>query len=332
MKSVNEAEKKIESLNIELKLMDQKDHDIKKKYFEKFNNAKSQLRQVRQQLRELADKTVKETKNLKILINDLDNENNTKQKVLKLSLKKMHKLMAFSETKLNNSAVKYNNAITHFDNLNSEVQEQNGYLEKLLNKKSAEHEAWVTKIRTDAYASTGVLSPLLGIGDFFGCLGLCSLIGSVILGSTVGGVESKIANYEAELGKFERITKDILKGGIQINETMVKAKVFLEDEIVIIGEWKNNVGIVKDNIELNDEEDIREIDSIRTIFMNGLNDLEKSAQDFLSREKLFGKEKQPATELPEDEEIETGTPETDAPSEDLLVKFNLTDHPDYQRM
>ena len=64
---VNEAKQKIENMNMELKRLDKSETQFyRDEYFPQFNSAKSQLRQVRLKLRKLADKTVTDTRDLKI--------------------------------------------------------------------------------------------------------------------------------------------------------------------------------------------------------------------------------------------------------------------------
>merc|ERR1711911_35423 len=74
---VAEANEKINAMNVELKNL-QKDHaQFKEEYFDEFNKAKSELRQVRHRLRQLADRTTTETRDLKVLLEGLDESDDT---------------------------------------------------------------------------------------------------------------------------------------------------------------------------------------------------------------------------------------------------------------
>merc|ERR1712157_179461 len=98
-------------------------------YFPKYNEAKSYLRQTRQALRKLADKTVREVRDLKVLLEDLDKTDDTV--FLKLSIEKMKDLMISTLETLKEAKEKYNLALDTFENLTSTVKTQNRKLEKL---------------------------------------------------------------------------------------------------------------------------------------------------------------------------------------------------------
>merc|ERR1712062_19052 len=183
---VNEAKKKIENMNSELKRLDKRDIAFKDEYFPKFNEAKSELRQVRQRLRKLAGRTVTETRDLKILIDAL--EENNDPVLLKLALEKMKDLMLLSKEDLIEANQKYNAAIQNFENLNSAIQIQNQYIKKLLNTESAEHEAWVKKVRA------GTAFPFIPYIDdeVFGCIGLCTIISNAIVAGVIGNSQAEM--------------------------------------------------------------------------------------------------------------------------------------------
>merc|ERR1711915_1069429 len=91
----------------------------------------------------------------------------------------------------------------------------------------------------------------------------------------------------AELRKFEKLTGNMLVKGKQIDNKLREANAFLNSEIELIIDWTNNVETVSGNIDSYPEEVLRKYAEIRTIFNDGLDDLQKTAQEFLNRGELF---------------------------------------------
>merc|ERR1711902_323939 len=91
VKALQEAEKKILVMNAQLGLLETEEIKFEDNYFQSFNEAKSYLRQTRQELRELADRTVKDVRDLKVLLEDLDKSDDTI--LLQVSIDKMKDLM-----------------------------------------------------------------------------------------------------------------------------------------------------------------------------------------------------------------------------------------------
>ena len=285
---VNEAKQKIENMNMELKRLDQSETQFKEEYFPQFNSAKSQLRQVRLKLRKLADKTVIDTRDLKILLDFLD-QNETSQKnkknknvdglMLGLALKRMKNLMVITEEHLSEAYELYNKAILQFENLNSSIQTQNRDIKKLLDTETIEHETWDKKVR-----SIRTSAILFAIADAFGCFGICSTVGNLFV------IRRTMKEYTAELNKFQVLTAEMLRSGKDIDKTMRVAIKFINKEIETLDRWSNNVETITKNIEDFPEEYLRKYAPMRTIFRNGLDDLQQTACDFLSRGQLFDAE------------------------------------------
>jgi len=182
----------------------------------------------------------------------------------------------------------YNLAIEGFEKLNKKIQIQNNHLSKFRNSSSEEYKTWETNTRITVY--TAINSSSIGVfatgvfdtADAFECLGICSTLGNlIVLGATEATVESKIFKYMAELRKFEKLTGNMLVKGNQIENTLRKVNAFLNSEIELIVEQ------VSENIDSDPEEVLRKYAEIRTIFNEGLDDLQKTAQEFLNRGEIF---------------------------------------------
>jgi len=284
---VLEAKEKIENMNVQLKSLQKEHSEFQDEYFPRFNKAKSELRQVRQRLRQLAERTITETRDLKILIESIDESDDTF--LLKAAIKKMKDLMVLSKDALIEAKEKYNNAIETFEDLNSSIQIQNRFLKNLLDTESAEHKAWEEKVRAAAYGTSIPVSVGAFIAaDVAGCLGFCSLFGNLaVLSAVAATTEETIKSYTAELEKFETLTGGMLASGRKIDETMKEGIAFLVEEIDILDKWSNSVDTVSNNIDNYPQEYLKKIKAIRTIFINGLNDLQTTATEFLNRGELF---------------------------------------------
>merc|ERR1712241_260782 len=92
-------------------------------YFEAVNEATSNLRQTRQDLRELANRTVTEGRNLALLLDALP-ESGTLDTLLTVFIDTMKDLMIETEEKYEVAKAKYNSAVTAFDDLQHQLQLQ----------------------------------------------------------------------------------------------------------------------------------------------------------------------------------------------------------------
>merc|ERR1712004_539325 len=90
-------------------------------YFEAVNEATSNLRQTRQELRELADRTVTEGRNLALLLDALPGSG-TLDTLLTVFIDTMKDLMIETVEKLKVARARYQSALTAFDDLKYELQ------------------------------------------------------------------------------------------------------------------------------------------------------------------------------------------------------------------
>merc|ERR1712020_674547 len=115
---------------------------IEGNYFPAYNEAKSSVRKTRQTFRAFARRTVTEVRDLKILMENLNND----PLLLKISLDRMKDLMIETRNTLREAKENYNKAVQTFMGLNSSIVSKNEQLEKMLIKDSADHKAWVETV------------------------------------------------------------------------------------------------------------------------------------------------------------------------------------------
>merc|ERR1711915_765026 len=102
------------------------------------------------------------------------------------------------------------------------------------------------------------------------------------MGTAATLVSTRILKYLFELRKLEKLTDNVLVKGKQISNTLREANAFLNSERELIIEWTNNVETVTENIDSYPEEYSRKYAEIRSIFNDGLTDLQKTAQEFMN--------------------------------------------------
>merc|ERR1711923_53528 len=279
--ALEEAEQNILAMDTELHLLETEELKFEDSYFPKYNKAKRHLRETRQGLRRLADRTIKEVRDLKTLLEDLDKHNDTV--ILRVTIDKMKDLMIETLVRLKEARKKYNSALDTFEDINSSVGRQNRKLEKMSNKNSAEYKEWTTRLRAGVYGTIGATTTGCIIADALGALGICSAISVVITGTSIAVTEAKIAEYGEKLQKFKTITDRMLESGYNFEKNINEAIDILIEEIELINQWANSAELVSKNIEKYPVESLRKYQTIRTIFINGLDDLDLAAKNFLAR-------------------------------------------------
>jgi len=279
--ALSEAEKNIREMDAELKLLESEELQFEDNYFPAYNEAKSYLRQTRQALRKLADKTVKEVKSLKGFLEELDQTEDTV--LLQAAIDKMKDLMIDTLETLKEALGKYNSALETFENLNSSIKTQNHKLGKMVDRNSDEYKEWTHKTRTGVYTAIGGTTVGLIFADIFGCLGICSAVNVVVSGATAAGIEAEIAKYSAKLTKMITITDKMLESGGKFDKTINEAIAILTDEIELINKWTNSAEVVNRNIDKYPQKFLEKYKAIRNAFVDGLDDLSTAAQDFLAQ-------------------------------------------------
>jgi len=291
VKMLLEAETNILEMHAKLKKIEKEEIQFVGNYFPKFNEAKSYLRQTRQGLRKLADRTVKDVRDLKILLDGLDESS----VFLNISINRMKDLMIETLETLKEAKEKYNSALETFDNLNFAIKSQNIQLEKLVTESSDKYKnlIWVRKTGFDYRTVLGpagaVTTSICIYFDILGALGICSAINAVAIAVVTPVLENEIAkkveNYRAEFENMKEITDKMLESGNGFDQAIKVAIAILNDEIDLIGVWNQRAKVVSDNVEIYSEEILREFKSVRNIFIGGLDDLKKAAEKFLDQPK-----------------------------------------------
>jgi len=278
IKMLLEAEQNILEMNAELKTLETEQIKFKDNYFPAYNEAKSYLRETRQGLRKLARKTVTHVRDSKILLGGFDK--NKDPIFLKFTINKVRDLMIETLESLKEAKEKYNSAIETFGNLNHSIKIQNKQLTNLLTNVND------TKALLDSQEIIALSSytTAIIIADIFGCLGFCSAIVTPTI--TILMVSTRAANDKEkllELEKLKLITEKMLESGENFDNAINGAIYILSEEIELLGIWTQSAKTVSDNIDNYSEEVLGKFQSLRKIFIKGLDNLKDVAEQFLAK-------------------------------------------------
>merc|ERR1712048_626112 len=270
-KSLEDAENNILEMEAHLKDLQSKIPALERQdsYFPKFNEAKSYLRQTRQELRELAHRTKAEVNNMNILLDDLDNNKHTV--LLTATIDRMKILMKETKERLFEAKNKYNSANEAFDNLISSLIVQNNITATFLKETEAKYE--------EDKEYTGIVR--------YNCkwaavvtLGLCSLIHHFVNEVPLKESHVELIDLRAETDRF-------LDGATILSADVGAAINVMAKELDQINVWEVSAEQVSQNIVTYPEKYLREIKIIRDTFRSGLNDLYTAANQFLANPRFI---------------------------------------------
>jgi len=283
------AEQNLLELEVDLKTLQYKvpELQIVGNFFPAYNEAKSYVRESRQELRELAHRTVADVRDLKLLLEDLDNE----PVLLKISLGKMKDLMIESLETLKEVDEKYNKAVQTFKKLMSSITSKNEQLEKMLAKDSDDHRVWVetvTKAVTEAcnnQTDKRFFGFVKVLDKEISKIGIDTGLDDLIERNCPARVEDEISKFEAELENLKTISERMLESGDNFDETIKEAIEILTGKIEQINSMTERAKDVSKNIDEYPNEYLREYQTIGTDFINGLDDLKNASEKFLAQPK-----------------------------------------------
>merc|ERR1711953_420656 len=271
--SLKNATKNILEMEAELKTLASKFSSLQneKSYFPDFTKAQSSLRQTRQELRELAHRTVVEEENVRSLLGSLDNAKSHKPILFKAAIGRMKLLMEETQEKLKAAKNKYEEAQLYFENLISFVKEQHAIL-------GVEAESFYAKFEEDKEYTERVRYNCK-IASWF-TFGLCSLIHHYANEVPLEKVRVEVEELKAETDRF-------LNGATILNADVGAAINVMAKELDQINNWEISAEQVSQNIVTYPEKYLREIKIIRDTFRSGLNDLYTAANQFLANPRFI---------------------------------------------
>merc|ERR1712038_1906948 len=246
-------------------------------FLKEFREAKKELRSARQTLFSLAEKTKAKGNRIGIMIDNWDGQS---KEVLKRSLREFSDLLSISLAKLDEAKTTYNKAIDKFEGSDTEGRK---FKEQMLETKSAEHKAWVSRQR-GAYAAAVGTTVAMIIADVFGCLGFCSgIITTSVWATTATSVELTIESYTQNIENLEEITGNFIESLSDLTSLTDGAIEFLEEEVLIILSWEANAQESEEIIDEFTEKELEEVNSYQPEIRSTLTGLMGAVEKFLNQ-------------------------------------------------
>jgi len=211
--------------------------------FNTFNEAKSSLRKTRQELRELARRTVAEGRHITLLLDALPGSGNQVTS-LKVPITRLKELMIETHYYLKKAQDRYYSALEAFSSLTSSVGLTNQKLESYLEDKE-----YTEAVRENCKTASWF--------TFERCLNV---------------------TFERLLLK----TDEVFNRTIILNRDIDDAIIVISEEIKLIKNWASTAEIVRENLVLYPEDYLMKFQSIKQIFENGLNELKIVPEKFIS--------------------------------------------------
>merc|ERR1712062_357519 len=270
---LEEAEQNILEMEAELKTLQFTIEQLQNEenHFPEFNEAKSLLRKTRQELRDLAKRTLSDERSLTIVLDGIDKSHTTATQVtlLKITIANMEDLMIETKKRLEEARAKYNKAHEAFDNLIFSVAKQKRIVDdavKFMNAKYLEDKEFTETVRRNCL-----------IAAVF-TLGLCSLIHHFENEVPLKESRAELADLQSKSGRLLRRTRIL-------NQDIGDAIDVITEEIDLITEWVASAKAVSKNIELYPEDYLVKYQGIKMVFKSGLVDLKNIAKKFLDKTK-----------------------------------------------
>merc|ERR1719415_323881 len=204
---MKDVENKLVALTADIGIINTERIKVTKEAITTYRSIKSTLRVARNELKRLADKTIRTTGDLILYMEAWDSEKYSaeeQKEYLKEQATILRELVAESKKILGDAKTKYDDSAEKIDIVNSKLETLKTTMDQMLDETSAEHDSWTSSLRAGVYAGAGASTVGFIIADIFGCLGLCSTIGNAaVWGTAVGSVESKIAEVSAKIQQMD---------------------------------------------------------------------------------------------------------------------------------
>jgi len=280
---LQQAEQNIFELVQEMEELEIDTSKIPNNFMEQYTQKKTELHKVRQNLRILAKRTLRETN---VYTASLQIEDEIIQQATR---ENMEELIAETKTQLTTADQHYNSAVDILTSLSLNLEQVVEKLDRSLTNGTEEYEKWTSNLRTGVYGGVGAASVGFLIADLLGCFGLCSLIGTTTsVATSVAAVESSIAEYSAELERIKTKFENVHDSLLGLDEIVRSS---LQKEIDLLAKWENDAETVSYNLANYSKESLTALEPVRKIILRGVEALQSQAREFLARPVFSEEEK-----------------------------------------
>jgi len=279
-KSLFSAKENIKQIQLKSTAIQVEKFNFTRKIFHEFNSARIELLSARQDLLSLAFETDHACENLEILFQYWDD---TTPVMIQQQFTFLKRLMDKSKTVLKTAQEKYNSLLDIWAEIGSDISDFKDKIKEMTEEESETYKKWTKELREKAYLH--VLVPVtvgMVVADVFGCLGFCS--GVITTGSwtvSVATVETKIAEYKAELQALQEQTKLAVKDLDTLDDASENAIGILSTELELINNWSMAVERVEKSMAIFTPDQLKEYAAYKDKFIIGISKLRKSAGNFI---------------------------------------------------
>merc|ERR1712045_167203 len=273
--------------------------------------AKRYLRETEQKLREFAYKTVAEVRDLKTLFAAVDESQDQAERhdLFRFPIDKITGFMSDTLEKLREANEKYETAKKTFVDLKNFSTQSKEKVEKMLITDSDEHQNWVTVV-TKAVRNASDVPELvrnleMELDDNLRrqverekdpkikakVVAKINAEKPTALKFAIDLIEGKIKNdivfaidrYNAKLEKLKEVTANMLESGESFEKTIDNAMNILRKKITKITMSTDSAKVVSENKDKFPQQFLSKYQDIRTDLIKGLDNMNNSAETFLSK-------------------------------------------------
>ena len=223
------------------------------KAMEKLLQVQRDLIITRERLVSLASSTIKRVNSLIRVISKIGRRSRRVNVKVRIMLRKFDSLLANSKNQLKTSLDKYTSMSNRLYEIKSDLVYFGKSVMEQAERMEKKYDNWASKTRAAVYGGCAVtiLVPW--------SLGLCYVIAAATL-------ETKIAEYKAEIAHLKAMSRDGSKASLNLAEQTEKNEKYIQEEMILIGNWESEVIRVYDEMS---ELMIGDIDLVEYIEMEG---------------------------------------------------------------
>jgi len=274
--ALKQIEAQILGLETAIQQFEVKNVKVTKEFLDIYFATRDELRLARLELRKLATKTVIYVDELKILVSGDWNED-----IFKTTFENLVTFLEECKVVLQDSQKLYNKAIANLTKAGTNMKLFTSSLENSLDTASPEYAKWTEKIRASVYGTASVGTITCIFVDIFVTFGACSAAyNAAVWPATISGVELAVADYAASLKHLKTTGENILSNMDEMEGSVTEATKFLDDELNILIDWEqHNQAASKWASRLTPDN----LKALRNVFLNSVQNLKESANEFLER-------------------------------------------------
>lgn len=285
--TIKRTDKKIQDITRKIAAVKKGANEVTGEVFKKYEEVKRDMRAARRKLRRLADKTKIACEELEIYIEGWEYKNEDRREYLKEQIEVMKDLMKESIKLLTEAEEKYKSAINNISSMNSKLTHFQIILEQDVKNQKAADNYELGELEDSRYYRYGLnaaVSVGLLIADFFGCFGICSVIGNAATWvPNAGELEDSIETLRQTAAELDSDLKGLSADIEEVKAQTSNLVSVLEFELTIVSSWKNNAENLQKKLDVISLDKFERLKLYRQIYQRSLTALKESADAYLNQ-------------------------------------------------